>query len=224
MLPPVTAPAVRRSRAAGAVAAVVVAAASLADAAAVLSRLSWLAADPTRYGVALLVFALVRPLFAWPATLVGVAAGYGYGVRGAAAGVVLLGVTALPPYLFARRLGTPALDEEGRVRRALAAVDRVRADAGDTRSVTAVRLLPAPSDAVSLVAGASGVSLRPFLLGTLAGEGPWAVAGALAGARLGSLAAGEGVAVDARFVVLAAVVAALLLVGPAYRVYDESRG
>jgi uncharacterized membrane protein YdjX (TVP38/TMEM64 family) len=90
--------------------------------------------------------------------------------------------------------------------------------------VTAARLLPAPSDAISLAAGAGGVPLRPFLAGTILGEGPWAVAGALAGAELGSLAAGSGVVVDARLVVVATVVAGLLLLGPAYRVYAESRG
>jgi len=214
----------RSTRLVGVAAAVVLAAALLVDAGPVLRRLSWLAADPARFVLALVAFALVRPLFGWPATLVGVAAGYGLGLAGAPVAVALLGVTALPPYLFARRVGAPAVPDDGRVERVLSTAERLRADAGDRRTVTAARLLPAPSDAISLAAGAGGVPLRPFLVGTLLGEGPWAVAGALAGAELGSLAAGTGVTVDARLVVVAVVVAGLLVAGPAYRVYAESRG
>jgi uncharacterized membrane protein YdjX (TVP38/TMEM64 family) len=215
---------VRWSRAAGVAVAVVAAGALLVDPASVLRRLAWLAADPLRFFLALVAFALLRPLLAWPATLLGVAAGYGFGLAGAPVAVALLGVTALPPYLFARRVGGPDVDGAGRAARLRSVADRVRADAGDRRAVTAARLLPAPSDAISLAAGAGGVPLRPFLAGTILGEGPWAVAGALAGAELGSLAAGSGVVVDARLVVVATVVAGLLLLGPAYRVYAESRG
>jgi uncharacterized membrane protein YdjX (TVP38/TMEM64 family) len=215
---------VRRSRAVGLAVAVVAAGGLLVDPALLLRRLAWLAADPLRFALALVAFALVRPLLAWPATLVGVAAGYGFGLAGAPLAVALLGVTALPPYLFARRVGGPTVRADGLVARALGVADRVRADAGDRRTVVAARLLPAPSDAISVAAGAGGVSLRPFLVGTLVGEGPWAVAGALAGAELGHLAAGRGVAVDARLVVVAVAAAALLLAGPAYQVYAESRG
>ncbi len=214
----------RSVRVAGVATAVVLAVAVLVDAGSVLRRLSWLAAAPTRFLPALVAFALVRPLFGWPATLVGVAAGYGLGLAGAPVAVALLGVTALPPYLFARRVGAPGVPDGGRAERLLSAAGRLRDDAGDRRTVTAARLLPAPSDAVSLAAGAGGVPLRPFLVGTLVGEGPWAVAGALAGAELGSLAAGAGVSVDARLVVVAVAVAGLLVAGPAYRVYAESRG
>jgi uncharacterized membrane protein YdjX (TVP38/TMEM64 family) len=196
----------------------------LVDPAFVLQRLAWLAADPVRFSLALVVFALLRPLLAWPATLVGLAAGYGLGLVGAVVAIVLIGVTALPPYLFARWVGGPAVDEQGRAARLLSVANRVRKDAGDHRAVTAARLLPAPSDAISLAAGAGGVPLRPFLVGTLLGEGPWAVAGALAGTELGNLAAGSAVSVDARLIVVATLVAGLLLAGPAYRVYSESRG
>ncbi len=214
----------RSTRLVGAAAAVVLVAAVLTDAGTVLRRLSWLAADPVRFTPALVAFALVRPLFGWPATLVGVAAGYGFGPAGAPVAVALLGVTALPPYLFARRVGAPAVPDDGRVDRVLSAAERVRTGAGDYRTVTAARLLPAPSDAISLAAGAGGVPLRPFLVGTLVGEGPWAVAGALAGVELGSLAAGTGLCVDARLVVVAVGVAGLLVAGPAYRAYAGSRG
>jgi uncharacterized membrane protein YdjX (TVP38/TMEM64 family) len=207
-----------RPRAAGAAVAVVAAGALLVEPSVVLARLSWLTAHPARFLLALVGFALVRPLLAWPATVLGVAAGYGLGLAGAPVAVALLGVTAVPPYLFARRVGAPDVDPDGRVGRALAAAERVRADAGDRRTVVAVRLLPAPSDAISVAAGAGGVALRPFLVGTVVGEGPWAVAGALAGAELGSLAAGAAPRVDLRLVAVAVAVAGLLLVGPVYRV------
>ena len=217
-------PTVRRSRVVGLAVAAVAAGALLVDPTLVLRRLAWLAADPLRFLVALVAFALLRPLLAWPATLVGVAAGYGFGLAGGLIGVALLGVTALPPYLFARRVGGPEVSADGRASRVLAAADRVRNDAGDRRTVVAARLLPAPSDAISVAAGAGGVPLRPFLVGTVVGEGPWALAGALAGAELGHLSAGTGMTADARLVVVAVVVAGLLLAGPAYRVYAGSRG
>jgi uncharacterized membrane protein YdjX (TVP38/TMEM64 family) len=194
----------------GAAALVVAAGVLLASPGMALARLAWLAADPVRFGLACVALALVRPLLAWPATVLGVAAGFGFGVAGAPFAVVLFVLTAVPPYLFARRVGGG-----GRV---AAAGRRLTAAAGDLRSVTATRLLPAPSDAISLGAGAAGVPARPFLLGTALGEAPWAVAGTLAGASLSSLAAGR-LAVDLGLVAAAGAVALLLLAGPAYRTY-----
>ncbi|MFB6161163.1 MAG: TVP38/TMEM64 family protein, partial [Haloferacaceae archaeon] len=74
----------RRERAAVGVAALVVATGALvASPEAALARLAWLAADPVRYGLACVALALVRPLVAWPATALGVAVGFGFGVAGA---------------------------------------------------------------------------------------------------------------------------------------------
>jgi uncharacterized membrane protein YdjX (TVP38/TMEM64 family) len=254
----------RRGRLAlGAVVAVALTASLLVSPDAVLARLSWLAADPVRFGVALVLVGLVRPLFVWPTTLLAVAAGYGYGVAGAPVGLALITASAIPTYLLAKRLrrtgrdgpkgrGTdpaPGADPgsgpggasvsdpgsgpasstgTGRVPdgRVVRVASRVRSATGDLRGTTAARLLPIPSDLVSAGAGLAGVSAPAFVAGTALGEAPWAVAGALAGSSLSTLAA-EGslaAAVDWRLVGAAAVVAVGLLVGPAYRAATGKTG
>ena len=207
-------PGMRRSRfvLGGALLAVVVAAALVAPSR-VLGRLAWFAADPLRFAVALLLVAALRPLVAWPTTLLAVAAGYGYGLAGLPYALALIVATSVPPFVVARRFGRESW--------VAGASERVVYEAGDLRSVVASRLLPAPSDVVSAVAGVSGVSLRVFVLGTAVGELPWAVAGVLAGSSLGSLSAASLGAVDVRLVAAAALVAVLLLAGPVYRAFFE---
>jgi uncharacterized membrane protein YdjX (TVP38/TMEM64 family) len=205
----------RRSRLlAGLALLAVAAAAALSSPGPVLSRLAWLAADPLRFGAALVALAMVRPLLAWPTTLLAVAAGYGYGTAGLPLALALIVLTSVPPYLLARR-----------VRSAGAAVERAAAvgegfvdAAGGVRSVTASRLLPAPSDVVSVGAGAANVTLGPFVVGTALGEVPWATAGVLAGASLESPSGASLAGVfDPRLVVAGALAAALALAPPAYR-------
>ncbi|MFB6131417.1 MAG: VTT domain-containing protein, partial [Salinigranum sp.] len=177
-------------------------------------RLAWLAADPVRFGVALLALALVRPLFAWPTTLLAVAAGYGYGPAGFPLALALIVLTSVPPYLVARRIRSPGT----LLGRAADAGARFVDAAGGTRSVTASRLIPAPSDVVSVAAGAAGVALVPFVVGTALGEVPWAVAGILAGSSFDTLSTGSLAAVvDPRLVVAAVLAGVLLLAPPAYR-------
>ncbi len=175
-----------------------------------LRWLAWLAADPLRFGLALFAVALVRPLVAWPTTLLAVGAGYGYGLVGVPYALALITLTSLPPFLVARRLGRESW--------VATAGERVVYEAGDLRSVVASRLLPAPSDVVSVAAGVSGVSLSTFALGTAIGELPWAVVGVLAGSSLDSLSNATLGAVDWRLVAACALAAALLLAGPLYRV------
>lgn len=185
-------------------------AAWLVSPAAVAMRLSWLAADPTRFGAALLALAVVRPLFLWPTTLLALGAGYGYGVAGAPVALVLIVLTSVPPYLLARRLRSGG--------RLSAAGARLVDATGDLRSVTASRLLPAPSDVVSAAAGVAGVPLGAFIAGTALGEVPWAVAGAFAGASAASLdGASLSSAVDWRLFVATALAGLLLLARPTYR-------
>jgi uncharacterized membrane protein YdjX (TVP38/TMEM64 family) len=181
---------------------------------AALERLEWLAADPLRYALACVALAAVRPLLAWPTTLVAVAVGFGFGPAGVGFALVLFVATSFPPYLVARRF-------EGAGRLA-AASERFVDVAGDRRSIIASRLLPTPSDAVSVGAGLAGVSTRPFLVGTAIGETPWAVAGTLAGASLQSLARGD-LSVDPRLVAAAALVGLLVLVEPARRLLRNRR-
>ncbi|WP_119821746.1 TVP38/TMEM64 family protein [Halalkaliarchaeum desulfuricum] len=175
-----------------------------------LSALVWLADRPVAFGAVLLAVAVVRPFLAWPTTPLAIAAGYGYGLWGVPIGVGLLTLTAVPPYLIAVRT-VP----DGRVS---AAGARLVDAGGGVRTVTASRLLPAPSDVITVACGAARVPPRPFLLGTAAGELPWVIAGVLIGVSAESLLA-DGLVLDWRFVAGLALLGALLLAGPVYRVY-----
>jgi uncharacterized membrane protein YdjX (TVP38/TMEM64 family) len=188
----------------------VLAAAVLVAPGPVLRWLTWLAADPLRFGLALFAVALVRPLVAWPTTLLAVGAGYGYGFVGIPYALALITLTSVPPFLVARRFGRESW--------AASAGERVVREAGDLRSVVASRLLPAPSDVVSVAAGVSGVSLSTFVVGTTLGELPWALVGVLAGSSLDSLSNATFGMVDWRLVAACALAAVLLLVNPLYRV------
>jgi uncharacterized membrane protein YdjX (TVP38/TMEM64 family) len=176
-----------------------------------LRWLSWVVADPLRFGVALLLVAVLRPLVAWPTTLLAVAAGYGYGLVGLPYAVALITLTSVPPFVLARRVGGESW--------VAAQGGRVVTEAGDLRSVVASRLLPAPSDVVSVAAGVSGVSLPAFVVGTAVGELPWAVVGVVAGASLDSLADASLGTVDLRLVAAMGLAAAALLAGPVYRAF-----
>ncbi|SEH49067.1 Uncharacterized membrane protein YdjX, TVP38/TMEM64 family, SNARE-associated domain [Halopenitus malekzadehii] len=173
--------------------------------------------EPALFAVALCGLAVVRPALALPTTLIAVAAGYGYGWAGVPAGIVLVTATALPPYALARAGWDPSGSRFSRVG------VRLVAAAGATRTIAASRLLPVPSDAVSIVAGVTRVDVRPFLLGTAIGETPWVIAGVAVGVSADRLLAGGGVTFDPVLLLGMASVAILLLAGPCYRLYlDES--
>jgi uncharacterized membrane protein YdjX (TVP38/TMEM64 family) len=176
----------------------------------VLGRLTWVAADPIRLTAALVAVAVVRPLFAWPTTLLAVVAGYGLGLAGVPLALGLVVLTSLPPYWLAGR-GTG----DGRV---AAAGERLVAETGDLRGVVGSRLLPLPSDVVSAGAGVAGVSTRAFALGTAVGEVPWVTAGVVAGDSVATLrTASLSAAMDPSAVAGAAALAALIFAGPVYR-------
>jgi uncharacterized membrane protein YdjX (TVP38/TMEM64 family) len=156
---------------------------------------------------------LVRPLFAWPTTVVAVAVGYVYGpVVGFP---VALGGTVMSAYLpFAAaryfRIGSGLFGRLGD------SGERFFDATGDLRGMVASRLMPAPSDAVSAAAGLSNVPVRSFLLGTAIGEVPWMVVAVLAGSSLDTLSVDE---IGKNWVVVAVVGVGglVLLAGPAYR-------
>jgi uncharacterized membrane protein YdjX (TVP38/TMEM64 family) len=184
---------------------------------AALAALAWLAADPGRYLLACVALAAVRPLFAWPTTLLGVAVGFGFGVApvGLPLALALFTLTSVPPYLLARRVGGG-----GRV---AAAGRRVRDAAGDLRGVAASRLFPAPSDVVSVGSGVAGVPPGAYLLGTAVGELPWAVLSVVAGASLDSLASGApGDVFDLRVVAGLTALGLVLLAGPLASRYRDA--
>ncbi|MDQ2054693.1 VTT domain-containing protein [Halobellus sp. H-GB7] len=201
---------------AGAALVVVAAAALVTSPDAVLSRAAWLVADPIRLVIVTIALAAVRPLLAWPTTLLAVLLGYGLGPSGFPLALALVTLTSVPPYLLARRFG--------RTGRVADAGEAFREQTGDVRSVVASRLVPAPSDVVSVAAGMAGVPLWAFLLGTAIGEIPWVIVGILAGSSAETLAAGDlAGATDLRVVVAAMLVAVLLLGPTVYGWYADQR-
>ncbi|KAB1187869.1 MULTISPECIES: TVP38/TMEM64 family protein [Haloferax] len=197
---------------AGLALAVLLVGAFVVSPAAVVSHATWVAADPVRLVVAVSLLALVRPLLAWPTTLLALIVGYGLGPIGIPFALALIVLTSIPPFIFARRFrGTSRLAEVG---------EQTVAITGSVRGVTASRLLPVPSDVVSVAAGVANVRLGAFALGTALGELPWAIAGVVAGTSVETLTTDSLQAiVRPEFVALAALAGCALLVPPAYRRY-----
>jgi uncharacterized membrane protein YdjX (TVP38/TMEM64 family) len=188
---------------------------------AAVARLARLADDPIRFGVALLALTAVRPFLAWPTTLLAVAVGFGYGWVGVPLGVALLVATAVVPYRLARAGRVRVRGASQTVDRLCDAGEQLATAAGSIRAVAATRLLPLPSDAVSVGAGAAGIGSRPFLLGTAVGELPWVIVGVAVGVSLDRFAAGDLSAVDPTALVAMAGTGTLLLAGPLYRTLVE---
>ncbi len=197
---------------------VVLAGALLTSPDAAITRLHALAARPALFAPALLAGYLLRPLVAWPISVLSVLLGFLYGpvaVPVALAGAVL---TCTPAYLLARRTG-----EAGLFGRAGDAGRGFFAATGDVRGLTGLRLMPLPPDPVSYGAGLSGLSPGRFVLGTALGECPWVVTGVLLGASLETLTV-AGVGAGLPLVVALAALAVLVLGGPLYRRWRERRG
>ncbi|WP_416840769.1 TVP38/TMEM64 family protein [Haloferax sp. DFSO52] len=197
---------------AGLALAVVIVAAFVTSPATVVAHATWVAADPVRLVVAVSLLALVRPLLAWPTTLLALVVGYGLGPVGIPFALALIVLTSIPPFLFARHYReTTRLAEIG---------EQTVAITGSVRGVTASRLLPVPSDVVSVAAGVANVRLGAFALGTAIGELPWAIAGVVAGASVETLTTDSLHAlVRPEFVLLIAFAGVALLVPPVYRRY-----
>ncbi len=192
-----------------------------------LTRAATLATDPVRLAMALCLLALLRPVLAWPTSLLSLAAGYGYGIWGWPFALVLVVITCLPPFLFARAALPPFTSsrDTGQVRAFVArfanAGERAVATTGATRTVATARLVPLPSDVISVAAGVAQVRLLPYTLGTAVGEAPWVAAGILAGASIDRLAGRNAVlALDPWLVIGTLAAAGLLLAGPVYRYYS----
>ena len=139
-------------------------AAWLVSPAVALSGFEQLSTSPFLFAAVVLGVAVVRPICAWPTLLLSVGVGYAYGFAGLPLALLALVCTSLPPYQF----GTAAT-ASGRL---TATGKRFIAETGGVRGVTAARLLPLPSDTISIAAGAVGVPLGPFLTGTLTAPTP----------------------------------------------------
>lgn len=186
--------------------------------AAVLARLEGLAGAPLVLGGVLVAVYLVRPFLLWPMSLVAVVLGYLYGPLAfpiALAGALL---TATPPYL----LGRYARTDMGLFGTVSNSGQRLVGAVGETRGVLAARLSPVPGDPISYCAGMADISARPFYLGTLVGEVPWAVVAVVTGASMRSLSLAE-FAVSPELVVVLAGLAVLTLSGPLYSHTRTSR-
>ncbi|MDY6819376.1 MAG: VTT domain-containing protein [Halobacteriales archaeon] len=182
---------------------------------AVLDRLRRILLSP--YFPAILIgLYLVRPLLAWPITALSVLVGYRYGVI-LGLPLALLGAvaTSLLPYLVARRIGFG----DGLAGRLQAGSRRFFTATGDLRGVIAARLAPTPAEAISAAAGAGGVSVPMFIIGTAIGELPWTIAAVLAGDSMHRLSMNAAATPDLRLGAAAGLVAVLLLAGPCYRWY-----
>lgn len=194
-----------------------------------LGAIESVADDPATFGLCVAALYAVRPLVAWPTTPLAVVVGYGFGVA-AGVPIALIGVslTVIPPFLVVRRLAGGSWAIAGRSSLADRAADRARRStaryferAGPVRGVVVARLAPIPSDAATIAAAASGVTLRQLVVGTIVGELPWTIAAVVVGASAATLTT-EGLGrVGAPLLVACTLAAALLLAGPVYEVARE---
>ncbi|APW98935.1 TVP38/TMEM64 family protein [Halobiforma lacisalsi AJ5] len=198
----------------------------------VLGGLESLAADPYRFGLVVGGLYLARPALAWPTTPLAVVVGYGYGIA-VGVPIALLGVvaTVLPVFLAVRRFRSGEAEEADSrsectgdadrskplLERAGAVADRYYGATGQFRGVTASRLAPIPSDIATAAAAASGVRLRHFVAGTVAGELPWTVAAVVVGASAATVTTDGLGDLGLALSVACGLGAVLLLAGPAYR-------
>jgi uncharacterized membrane protein YdjX (TVP38/TMEM64 family) len=181
-----------------------------------IDRVQSIADQPVLYGAVLLGLYLIRPLFAWPTTILALAVGYGYGLAGVPFALVGVAVTTLPPFFAVRWF-----DQGSDLGRVGDASERYFAATGDVRGVAAARVAPVPADVVTCAAGLGDVRLRSLLAGTVVGEIPWTVAAVAVGASADRLAADGLNAPGLPFVLASLVAAGLLLAGPIRRVVAD---
>ncbi len=178
----------------------------------VIGELEALASRPVLFLLALSALYLIRPFLLWPVSSIALVLGYLYGVELAMV-LALAGaaLTALPPYLIGRYAQTDiglfgSLGSSGET-----VVDTV----GAFRGVVAARFSPIPGDPISYAAGLSGVSLRPFLAGTVIGEIPWALVAVFTGASMRTLSLSE-FAVSPELLIALTGISIIVLAGPIY--------
>lgn len=162
---------------------------------------------------------VLRPLVFGPMSIITVFVGFRFGV-GLGLFVAILGtvLSTLPPYVFARRYGRQVGVFQGLGRSGIRAI-RVT---GELRSVVSARLSPVPADPVSYGAGFSNVAVGSYVLGTIIGELPWALAFLYLGDSLQRWSTSSAT-IDLRLIAVFSLGAALLLAGPTYRYVRRHR-
>jgi uncharacterized membrane protein YdjX (TVP38/TMEM64 family) len=186
--------------------------ASLRDLAAAVAGL---ADRPLVFAGGLCLAYLLRPVVAWPISVLSIVVGYVLGPVGIAVALAGAVLTCLPPYLLARHLGHDA----GLLGRVGDAGDRYFAATGGLRGVVAARLAPLPADPVSYTAGLARVPFGAYALGTALGELPWVTAAVLLGASAETITTESAGGLPV--VVGATALALLVLSGPLYRVVSD---
>ncbi|WP_259517795.1 TVP38/TMEM64 family protein [Halanaeroarchaeum sp. HSR-CO] len=161
----------------------------------------------------------VRPVLGWPVTAISALVGFRFGVL-VGVPIALLGAayTSLVPYAAGRLVP----DSDGLLSRLTAGSDAYFRQMGGFRGLVAARLAPLPAEPVSAAAGAGGVSLPAFVLGTVAGELPWTIAAVSVGHSM-TVFAVEDVTVDWWLVGIGLAGAIVLLAGPVYRTIGRRR-
>lgn len=176
---------------------------------------------PAQFVLLLCVVYLVRPLFAWPVVAVSTVVGFVLGpVLGLFVATVGVALTSLPPYLAACWFGT----DTSLTARLSSHGQAYFQTMGDVRGMIAARFAPIPADATSAAAGLSGISIGPFLVGTVVGEFPWTVAAVLVGASARELNVGGLSGVSLPLVIATTLAGIALLAGPVYRQVTAGAG
>jgi len=171
------------------------------------------------FPVFLLVAYLGRGLLAWPITVLSALVGFKYGLLvGVPVALAGAALSTFVPYAAVRYF-----DFDGGVLGwAADESDKFFHATGDLRGMVAARVAPVPAEATSLAAGAAHVKPTTFVVGTLLGELPWAVAAVLIGHSMHQLALSE---VEYSPWLLAGTAAAtlLLLAGPTFKFVRDRR-
>ena len=206
-------------RVTGVLLAVLVAGGLLVSPEAVIRRLGAVLDSPY-FPLVLFGLYLVRSLIAWPITALAVLVGFEYGlvlgVPIALAGAV---VSTYVPYALTRYTEF----ESSLLERAERIADHFFDATGDVRGVVTARVAPVPAQTTSVAAGAAPVHTKEYLLGTLIGETPWAVAAVMIGASLHRLTV-ESVSFSPWLIAGTVLATAVLLAGPAYKLLNDGHG
>lgn len=162
---------------------------------------------------------VVRPFLAWPITALSAVVGYKYGLLWGVP-IALLGaaLSTFIPYAAMRYFEF----DSGVLGKAAEESDHFFDATGDLRGTVTARVAPVPAEATSLAAGAAGVRPSRYVLGTLVGELPWAVAAVTIGHSMYRLSL-SNVSYNPWLIGATLAAALVLVAGPAYKLVERRR-